>query len=118
MHSVIFSVESFLDKRLRRQSSATSFHFMTTLQMLQQRLHDNTQLQSSTSDSTIMTVISLGLAAEFIGDGPTAEAHMQGLAKMVQLRGGFDGLREDNSRLPAKICRYVSRRLTFAKKHS
>lgn len=105
MHSVIFSVESFLDGYLHRQSSITHLHFLIAIQMLQDRLNDPAQLHVSASDSTIMTVIVLGLAAELIGDGPTAEAHMQGLAKMVHLRGGFDGLREENSRLPAKICR-------------
>jgi hypothetical protein len=55
-----------------------------------------------------MVVSVLGLTAELTGDNMAAMKHMEGLRKMVELRGGLEMLRFSNSRLPAKVCRLVS----------
>lgn len=54
-----------------------------------------------------MVVSVLGLTAEVTGDSVAAQKHMEGLRRMVDLRGGLEMLRFDNSRLPAKVCRLV-----------
>lgn len=54
-----------------------------------------------------MVVSVLGLTAEVTGDSLAAKQHMEGLRRMVDLRGGLEMLRFDNSRLPAKVCRLV-----------
>ncbi|KAK7402567.1 hypothetical protein QQX98_011672 [Neonectria punicea] len=45
------------------------------------------------SDSTIGVVVKLASAAHFNGDYQIAKRHMEGLRKMVDLRGGMDALK-------------------------
>lgn len=105
-HSALFSIEAYFDMFLKReQSSLTQYHFSKTLRLLQERLNAPHN-PKTISDPTIMVVITLGLTAELIGDRLAAENHMEGLRRIVELRGGLDKLDEDNPRLPAKICRY------------
>lgn len=110
-HSALFSIEAYFDIFLKRgQSCLTQFHFSKTLRLLQERL--NTPDDPKTiSDPTIMVVITLGLTAELLGDRLAAENHIEGLKRIVELRGGLEKLDTDNPRLPAKICRYVLLRI-------
>ena len=106
-HSALFSIEAYLDAYLKRdQSSLTQFHFLKTVRLLQERLNTPSD-PNSVSDPTIMVVITLGLTAELIGDRSAAQSHAEGLARMVELRGGLEKLNSDNPRLPAKVCRYA-----------
>lgn len=107
LQCTLFAVEAYLDLRLERENSPlTHFHLAKTLRLLQDRLADS-DLGSATSDATIMTVTTLGLTTELVGDAAAAEKHMAGLKRMVDLRGGLGMLMESNERLPAKICRSV-----------
>ncbi|KAL4723091.1 hypothetical protein ACLX1H_009579 [Fusarium chlamydosporum] len=104
-HAVIFSIETYFDLILsRHQGTLSYFHFAKTLRLLQQRLN-NSHDPEATSDATIMVVVMLGLSAELIGDRTAAENHAAGMKRIVDLRGGLEGLRFDNPRLPAKVCR-------------
>ena len=117
LHCTIFSVEAFLDACHRReQSSLTQYHFLKTIRLLQRRL-DTDNGKEIVSDATIMVVVVLGLTAELIGDRSAAEYHMKGLGRMVHLRGGFDALRQENPRLPSKICRYALSHAYFTDIH-
>lgn len=107
LHCTLFSVEAFLDTSLgRATSSLTQFHLLKTLRLLQDRLDAPHDPQSIT-DATIMVVSVLALTAELHGDMAAADVHMRGLERMIKLRGGLEMLRFDNSRLPAKVCRFV-----------
>lgn len=107
LHSTLFSVEAFLDSSMGRGSSSlTQFHLSKTLRLLQERLNAPGDPRSI-ADATIMVVSVLALTAELHGDVDAAGAHMQGLQRMILLRGGLDKLRFENSRLPAKVCRSV-----------
>ncbi|KAI0133568.1 hypothetical protein BJ170DRAFT_606697, partial [Xylariales sp. AK1849] len=78
-------------------------HLVKTLAILQQRLASSDD-ELATSDSTILTVIGLTMAAIFHGDTKTALNHLRGLHKMVTLRGGTSAF-ERNRRLLIKILR-------------
>ncbi|KAL7922559.1 hypothetical protein ACQKWADRAFT_292786 [Trichoderma austrokoningii] len=105
LHCTLFSVEAYLELCLRKSHGPlTHFYFQKTLRLLQDRL-DTPGDPQSISDPTIMVVSVLGLTAEVTGDSMAANKHMEGLRKMVELRGGLEMLRFDNPRLPAKVCR-------------
>jgi hypothetical protein len=93
LHITAFAVEGFIDRILRRQENsinlAAMLHFQKGLRLLRERLlgeDDETKL----SDSTIGVVLKLASAAHFIGDYQASKQHMEGLRKMVDLRGGLD----------------------------
>ena len=98
-HAVLFSIETYFNP----QGTLSHFHFAKTLRLLQERLDGSGD--RAISDATIMVVVMLGLSAELIGDSGAAEKHVDGLRRIVELRGGLEGLRFDNPRLPAKVCR-------------
>jgi hypothetical protein len=103
-HAVIFSLETYFDLLVGRQGTLSHFHFAKTLRLLQERLNNPHDLRTI-SDATIMVIVMLGLSAELIGDRDAAENHVAGMKRIVDLRGGLEGLRFDNPRLPAKVCR-------------
>ncbi|KAF7535772.1 hypothetical protein G7Z17_g13151 [Cylindrodendrum hubeiense] len=104
LQSMLFSSEAYLDESLgRNRSESTQFHLLKTLRLLQKRISvPNDPL--AISDQTIMAVVSLALAAQYFGDRDSVENHMQGLQKMVDLRGGFGTLETSTHELPSKIC--------------
>ncbi|KAH7149653.1 hypothetical protein B0J13DRAFT_663415 [Dactylonectria estremocensis] len=105
LHSMLFSSEAWLDENLGRDRSLSAqMHLLKTLRLLQERISvPNDPL--AISDQTIMTVVTLALAAQVFGDRAGVENHMQGLQRMVDLRGGFGSLKTSTHELPGKICR-------------
>ena len=81
-----------------------------SLQLLRLNL---TQGRAAVTDSTLAVVMSLALFSEQRGDLEEAETHMQGLYRLVNLRGGIETLRE-NYQLQIKICRLVPHFLYLA----
>ncbi|RDW57388.1 hypothetical protein BP5796_12838 [Coleophoma crateriformis] len=93
LHITIFAIESFIDRILRHQVNRVNLparlHFQEGLRLLRERLlgdDDDTRI----SDSTMGVVLKLAGAAHFDGDYATAKHHMEGLRRMVDLRGGLD----------------------------
>ncbi|RDW63274.1 hypothetical protein BP6252_10819 [Coleophoma cylindrospora] len=93
LHITIFAIESFIDKILRHQVNSVNLparlHFQEGLRLLRGRLlseDDDTRI----SDSTMGVVLKLAGAAHFDGDFATSKHHMNGLRRMVDLRGGLD----------------------------
>ncbi|KAF1974327.1 hypothetical protein BU23DRAFT_531859 [Bimuria novae-zelandiae CBS 107.79] len=66
-------------------------HYVRTLALLQQRVGDAGN-ELATSDRTIEVVMGLATVAAFKHDGEVARKHLEGLKKMVALRGGPWGL--------------------------
>ncbi|KPM35977.1 hypothetical protein AK830_g10602 [Neonectria ditissima] len=105
LHSMLFSSEAYVDDCLGRDHSpVTQFHFLKTLRLLQERIAVPDD-PLAIADQTIMTVVTLALAAQVFGDRATVENHVRGLEKMVSLRGGLGLLKTSTHELPAKICR-------------
>jgi hypothetical protein len=93
LHITAFAVEGFIDRILRRQENsinpAAMLHFHTGLRLLRERLLGEDD-EMKVSDSTISVVSKLAGVAHFNGDYQAAKQHMEGLRKMVDLRGGLD----------------------------
>lgn len=93
LHIAAFAVYGFIDRILRRQEKlvnpAAMLHFQKGVKLLRERLvgpDDDIKL----SDSTIGVVLKLASHAHFEGDYQTSKQHMEGLRKMVDLRGGLN----------------------------
>ena len=107
LHSMMFSVRTFVDKSRHDQPSRLScFHYAQTLQLLQARLNDIDQT-SAISDTTIMVVVTLASVAELSDNFEAVATHIKGLEKIVSLRGGVRAL-TTHSNIQVKVCRWVS----------
>ncbi|KAK8108705.1 hypothetical protein PG984_014506 [Apiospora sp. TS-2023a] len=88
LHINAYALENFIDRILRRRPDATvnpeaAQHHQRGLQLLRQKLLGDDE-EEKTSDATLAS------ASHFDGDVATSKQHIQGLRKMVDLRGGLD----------------------------
>jgi hypothetical protein len=104
---MMFSLRAFVERDESASHDQLSrlarFHYAQTLQLLQTRL-DEFDKTSAISDTTIMTVITLAMAAEVMQDFAAVETHLKGLGKIVSLRGGVRALNTYNN-MQVKVCR-------------
>ncbi|KAI0382530.1 hypothetical protein F5Y04DRAFT_279817 [Hypomontagnella monticulosa] len=96
LHITTFAAQGFIDRVLNRQESITNpeaiLHFHKGLKLLRERLlGDDDEIKIS--DSTMSIVLKLASIAHFDGNYEIAKQHMDGLRKMVDLRGGLDVFR-------------------------
>ncbi|KAM5342165.1 hypothetical protein ACJ41O_015196 [Fusarium nematophilum] len=90
MHSILFTAQSFQDFLLGRPSSRIAqFHLGETLKYLQQSLNDESE---SIALATMGVVTTLASAASVLGDLETVGKHMDGLGRIVELRGGVGSI--------------------------
>lgn len=102
LHSALFSTNAFFDwRRSAKFGSVTLQHLTTCISRLRQNLLDACL---ATSDSTITTVNTLAMMADLYGDYDNARKHLQGLSKIVEVRGGIKAL-QYNPQLQSKILR-------------
>ncbi|RYP02083.1 hypothetical protein DL764_005964 [Monosporascus ibericus] len=80
LHALIFSTHDYFDTVLLRE----------------RLLHEDDQARLSTT--TISVVLTLAAHAHFIGESESAKHHLQGLHKIVNLRGGVTAFK-DNAKL-------------------
>ncbi|KAJ5184276.1 hypothetical protein N7492_001892 [Penicillium capsulatum] len=76
------------------------FHLADTFHQVQVKLRSEDAL----GDSSVALIVSLIMQEQIRNQVATAEIHARGLAQMVQLRGGLDGL-EDNQELVLRVCK-------------
>ena len=93
LHINAFAYQNFVDTILRRRprtenSPLASQHLQKSLALLRGTLVGDND-EKRIADATIGAVLKLATAAMFYGDFKTAWQHMQGLGKMVHLRGGL-----------------------------
>lgn len=104
----MFSVRAFVDGMTRggRISHLAAFHYDQTLQLLQGRINafERGLGDEICGDSTIMVIITLATAAELGDDLATAQIHLDGLQRIVSLRGGLRRL-GTHTNLQVKVCR-------------
>ncbi|VUC26673.1 unnamed protein product, partial [Clonostachys rosea] len=104
-HAVVAATETFFNTTGEANRLLKSqYHSLMALQLLQNKVSEPNMTDSS-SDTTIMSVLVLALAAEMAGDLPTVDRHLRGLKKMIDIRGGFQLLQTEVPDLLAKICR-------------
>jgi len=104
IHSMLFTAQAFRDTTLGYTLNNTAqFHLAKSLRYLQQSLDDK---RESTSYPTLIVVTSLASAALMLGDLESAQKHMNGLQRILELRGGLHSLGK-GSMLEHKIQSYV-----------
>ena len=104
---MIFSSQYYFDAILSRNFSPVSQrslpHFLETVKLLRERLaHDNDEARLSYT--TAATVMVLAGHALWTGNSVTARHHMEGLSRIVSLRGGITTFKE-NPKLLIEILR-------------
>ncbi len=104
VHSLLLVAYSYFDiLRRRRPGNRAVMHMGKTINSLRHNLEKD---DLATADSTLFVVLALALIADFSGDSEAAKNHMDGLSKMLKLRGGLSSLGY-NATLQIKCCRYV-----------
>lgn len=113
LNAVIFGAQSYLDLVSGHSSRRSSVQMLKTIQLLRKRLSilDGNE-QKSVSNPTILTVLTLAHVAHLTGDYVTAEQHMKGLCKIINLRGGI-GAFQNTPQLLTELLR-SARILTFS----
>ncbi|KAK0619620.1 hypothetical protein B0T14DRAFT_566449 [Immersiella caudata] len=88
--SLLFTAQAFRDMSLGFElGSLAHTHLAKTLRLLKTSLEDE---EEATSYSTMVVVSSLATAAIILGDLETAGKHLDGLQRMVEVRGGLGSL--------------------------
>jgi hypothetical protein len=92
MHAIVFSSQVYSSRAYARENATAArravVHHSTTLQLLRERLAAQDE-DAKVSDSTIFVVLCLANIAHFINDYESARHHLEGLRKIVDLRGGI-----------------------------
>lgn len=105
MQAMVFSTAAQADALAgRTQSLSTLGHASRALKALQARLNSCDE-SLAISDSTIMAVVLLAGVAEWFDYGEHVENHLDGLQRMIALRGGFSALPSTGDELWTKVCR-------------
>jgi hypothetical protein len=107
---MMFSVHAFVNNATcgGQLSRLAAFHYDQTLQLLQARINafEHGLRDAVFGDSTLMVIITLAMAAQLAGDSVAAQNHVDGLLKIVALRGGLRSL-NTHTNVQVKVCRYV-----------
>lgn len=102
VHSILFATRAYFDwlggRTCGREGLA---HLTKTLELLRGTLEDESE---AISETTISVIVGLAMAADCFGDRVAAARHVQGLHKIIMMRGGLGSLSK-NSQLQIKSCR-------------
>jgi hypothetical protein len=105
LHAVAFSCQAFFNKASPRETAEMTrrsvTHHSEALKQLRERLADQEE-PIKFSDSTVLVILCLTMHAHFTDDYNTSKQHMEGLRKIVDLRGGLAGF-SYNSKLVMEI---------------
>ena len=92
LHITAFAIEAFIDKVLRQgkeiTNPAATLHMKKGLELLGKRLAHRDE-SARISDMTIGTVLKLAGASHFHGYHDETMHHLEGIQRMVGLRGGL-----------------------------
>ncbi|KIX02098.1 uncharacterized protein Z518_08037 [Rhinocladiella mackenziei CBS 650.93] len=114
LDATAFSAQAYFDIVLGRRKnhftlsrigteSMPTMHFLKTVRLLRERLVLADE-QAKVSDPTILVVLIFATHAHILGEHETAMHHMEGLKKMVDLRGGIVAFKK-NSKLVIELLR-------------
>lgn len=108
LHFILFFSSAVNDAFLRRSFGKTTYYHMgRTINSLSEKV-----ARAELDDSTIAVVSSLVIVTALFTDYKAAKAHVAGLKRIVQLRGGLDAFRHNLS-LYIKLARYVSTLIVY-----
>lgn len=92
LHAVAFSCQAFFNRASPQQTAELTrrsvFHHSAALKQLRERLSNQGE-PIKFSDSTVLVILSLAMQAHLTNDFDTAKQHMEGLRRIVDLRGGL-----------------------------
>lgn len=92
LHAVALGTHTYIGLMLGREGDnavqRASPHFSKALRLLRERLLSGDE-KIKVSDPTILVVMALAFHARMMSDYGSAKHHMDGLRKMVHLRGGI-----------------------------
>jgi len=94
------SANEDVEQRRDTPSPLTAHHLSRTFELINRRLSS----RAAVSDATLAVVVSLIIHAAILHDPALRRLHMDGLCRIIELRGGFDTLL-GNPHLLLKICR-------------
>lgn len=102
---MIFGAQAYSDLIAGHSSKKTSVQMLKTIQLLRNRLSIlEGNDQAFVSNPTIQVVLTLAHIAHLSGDHVTAYKHLEGLRKLVNLRGGIAGF-ENHPKLLTELLR-------------
>ena len=92
MHAAVFASQAYIFYTSARETPVAArraiVHHSAALRLLRERLSVPNS-EDKVSDSTVLVVLYLALHAHFMIDYKTAKHHMEGLRKIVDIRGGL-----------------------------
>jgi hypothetical protein len=104
LHTMIFTSQYYFNSVLAGRKFHSS-HYLKALTALRERMeHDGDQ--DKLSFNTMASVMGLAGQAYMMGDVKTARNHLEGLYRIVELRGGIE-IFQGNPKLLVEILRYV-----------
>jgi hypothetical protein len=111
-NAVMFGAQAYLDLVSGRSSKRSLVQMLKTIQLLRNRLSiSDGNEQTPVSNPTILIVLTLAHIAHLTGDHVTAEQHLEGLCKIINLRGGIAAF-QNTPKLLTELLR-LARILTF-----
>lgn len=108
LHITASAIEEFMHKVLRgKQGSSPQamLHYQKGLGILRSRFSSNDD-EAKVTNSTISAVLKLATISHFNGDYPETSHHMQGVRKIVDLRGGLETFAD--TELRSEIMRFLN----------
>lgn len=97
MHAAVFASQAYISFISTSSTSHTDSlatrraitHHSEALRLLRERLSGICKKEDKVSESTILVVLFLAIHAHLVNDYETAKNHMDGLRKMIDMRGGL-----------------------------
>jgi hypothetical protein len=114
--SIILMAEAHFDFWGHRSSDYMSHMHLQTLHLLRERLALGDET-SRVANATIFAVAGLVLHARIFGEDDSAKHHLEGVRKIVDLRGGIRNFTQP-IKLVTELLRYVSVKFTQDESHA
>ena len=109
LHAAVFASQAYIFQISGRTYSAAArrvtAHHSAALRILRERLAVS-DAKNPVSDATVLVVLYLALHAHFSNDDRIAKHHMEGLRKIVDMRGGLKAFTH-NTKMIIELLKYA-----------
>jgi hypothetical protein len=93
LQSVILMAQTYFDLMGGRNSNHPSQKHIKTLQLLREKLSFGDE-KEQVADPTMFVVVNLAVQAHMSGEHRSARYHLEGVRKIVELRGGLNNIKQ------------------------
>ena len=108
VHTILFCAASVLPTQFTMTwNRRNTFHHLKALQLLQGKFNINGG-EKQISDATLLAIVTMVLTAQYLNDGVSDTAHVNGLYQVADIRGGIANIGNSGwgaQDLAAKMCR-------------